>query len=309
MPPRTPPGSTAGSSPTSPAAGPASTRSTTSSSPTTPRAPPPCADGTRLRRRAAGRGCRGLRTGVPDIPVRRPPDAPKRVPRALDSPSRRTWPRSAHLVERNRGRLVPPRGVRRATGASGCTSGRWCTGRRSGRRGTTGRSDWGPAAPTRSWSRTGSRAPLRRLPVLHRLRPRPLNTLDPGRDDRADFEQPGCLHAGMDLYKHAFRLSPLIASELVADCFELAWDIRELDMRASPYDFSRPGLRAGAHRDARGQAGLRRRPARLHRAGCSPAPPARRGVRPAAPRRPIGAMHRDRPSATAAAGDRRAGGT
>jgi hypothetical protein len=67
---------------------------------------------------------------------------------------------------------------------------------------------------------------------------RPLNTLRPGREDRPDFEQPGCLHAGMDLYKHAFRLSPLVASELVADCFELAWDIRELDMRASPYDFS-----------------------------------------------------------------------
>ena len=30
----------------------------------------------------------------------------------------------------------------------------------------------------------------------------PRNTLSPGRDDRAAFEQPGCLHAGMDLYKH-----------------------------------------------------------------------------------------------------------
>ena len=71
---------------------------------------------------------------------------------------------------------------------------------------------------------------------------RPLNTLQPGRDDRAAYEQPGCLHAGMDLYKHAFRLTPLVASELVADCFELAWDIRELDMRASPYDFSALGF-------------------------------------------------------------------
>jgi hypothetical protein len=71
---------------------------------------------------------------------------------------------------------------------------------------------------------------------------RPLNTLRPGREDRVSFEQPGCLHAGMDLYKHAFRLTPLIASELVADCFELAWDIRELDMRASPYDFSGLGF-------------------------------------------------------------------
>src|SRR5690606_23905811 len=71
---------------------------------------------------------------------------------------------------------------------------------------------------------------------------RPLNTLSPGRDDRAEFEQPGCLHAGMDLYKHAFRLSPMVSSDLVADCFELAWDIRVLDMRASPYDLSDLGF-------------------------------------------------------------------
>jgi len=68
-----------------------------------------------------------------------------------------------------------------------------------------------------------------------------LNVLQPGRDDRPAFEQPGCLHAGMDLYKHAFRLTPLVASELVADCFELARDIRALDMRASPYDFTELG--------------------------------------------------------------------
>lgn len=70
---------------------------------------------------------------------------------------------------------------------------------------------------------------------------RPRNTLRPGRDDRPDFEQPGCLHAGMDLYKHAFRLTPMVPSELVADCFELARDIRVLDMRASPYDLSALG--------------------------------------------------------------------
>ncbi len=67
---------------------------------------------------------------------------------------------------------------------------------------------------------------------------RPLNTLQPGRDDRPAFEQPGCLHAGMDLYKHAFRLSPMVCSDLVADCFDLAREIRVLDMRASPYDLS-----------------------------------------------------------------------
>jgi len=70
----------------------------------------------------------------------------------------------------------------------------------------------------------------------------PLNTLQPGRDDRVAFEQPGCLHAGMDLYKHAFRLTPLICSDLVADCFELARDIRVLDMRAAPYDLSDLGF-------------------------------------------------------------------
>jgi hypothetical protein len=71
---------------------------------------------------------------------------------------------------------------------------------------------------------------------------RPLNTLSPASHDRPAFEQPGCLHAGMDLYKHAFRLVPLVASELVADCFELARDIRVLDMRAAPYDLTDLGV-------------------------------------------------------------------
>ncbi len=46
----------------------------------------------------------------------------------------------------------------------------------------------------------------------------------------------------MDLYKHAFRLSPMIASDLVAGCFELAWDIRVMDMRAAPYDLADLGF-------------------------------------------------------------------
>jgi hypothetical protein len=71
---------------------------------------------------------------------------------------------------------------------------------------------------------------------------RSLNLIQPGRDDRTDFEQPGCLHAGMDLYKHAFRLTPMVCSDLVADCFALASDIRVLDMRASPYDLADLGF-------------------------------------------------------------------
>lgn len=41
-----------------------------------------------------------------------------------------------------------------------------------------------------------------------------------------------------DLYKWAYKLSPLVLSELVADAFALAREIRTLDMRASPYDLA-----------------------------------------------------------------------
>ncbi len=67
---------------------------------------------------------------------------------------------------------------------------------------------------------------------------RPLNVLRPTRETQHAHEQPGCLHANMDLYKWAYKLSPLVPSELVADCFELAREIRTLDMRASPYDLA-----------------------------------------------------------------------
>ena len=65
---------------------------------------------------------------------------------------------------------------------------------------------------------------------------RPLNTLAPSRDSQAALEQPGCLHANMDLYKWAYKLSPAIPSALTLDCFDLAREVRELDMRAAPYD-------------------------------------------------------------------------
>jgi hypothetical protein len=65
---------------------------------------------------------------------------------------------------------------------------------------------------------------------------RPLNTLAPTRDSQVAMEQPGCLHATMDLYKWAYKLSPAIPSDLTADCFDLARSVRELDMRAAPYD-------------------------------------------------------------------------
>lgn len=75
---------------------------------------------------------------------------------------------------------------------------------------------------------------------------RPLNTVtvDGGPLTRAaaiDNEQPGCLHATMDLYRYCLKLSPLVSGEVLADCFELALDARSLDMRASPYDLASYG--------------------------------------------------------------------
>ena len=70
---------------------------------------------------------------------------------------------------------------------------------------------------------------------------RPRNALAPRREDQLDLEQPGCLHATMDLYKWAYKLAPATPSELLGDCFALAVDVRGLDMRASPYDLAALG--------------------------------------------------------------------
>jgi hypothetical protein len=82
----------------------------------------------------------------------------------------------------------------------------------------------------------------------------PLNRLQPTRGDAAQLEQRGCLHANMDLYKWSFKLAPFSPSELIADCFELARDIREIDMRASPYDLSGLGFPPIAIETASGRA-------------------------------------------------------
>jgi hypothetical protein len=72
----------------------------------------------------------------------------------------------------------------------------------------------------------------------------PRNELAPSRENQRDLEQPGCLHANMDLYKWAYKLLPALPSELVMDCFELSWRIRAMDMRASPYDLAEWGYPA-----------------------------------------------------------------
>lgn len=68
------------------------------------------------------------------------------------------------------------------------------------------------------------------------------NTERLSREGQIDTEQPGCIHVAMDCYKWAYKLGPLVSSELVMDCLELAADARALDMRASPYDLSSYGF-------------------------------------------------------------------
>lgn len=65
-----------------------------------------------------------------------------------------------------------------------------------------------------------------------------MNRLQPTLDDRVSLEQPGCVHANMDLYKWAAKAMPWVGTELLLDCFELAIELRDLDMRASPYDLT-----------------------------------------------------------------------
>jgi len=71
---------------------------------------------------------------------------------------------------------------------------------------------------------------------------KPFNVLQPTVLDRADFEQPACIHANMDLYKWAFKGMPWVGTKLLLDCFYLARDAREIDMRASPYDLTAYGI-------------------------------------------------------------------
>lgn len=71
---------------------------------------------------------------------------------------------------------------------------------------------------------------------------RPLNRIRPTRERQPELEQPGCLHANMDLYKWASKLGPLIPGELWLDCMDLAMAVRRLDMAASPYDLRQWGV-------------------------------------------------------------------
>lgn len=94
----------------------------------------------------------------------------------------------------------------------------------------------------------------------------PLNKLELSRANSPEHDQPGCVHANMDLYKFAFKFAPFTSSEVMGDAFELAVAARELDMRASPYDLTDFGFapipietRAGREDYVEGQRAIHRR--------------------------------------------------
>ncbi|WP_353618973.1 3-methyladenine DNA glycosylase [Microbacterium sp. ASV49] len=87
----------------------------------------------------------------------------------------------------------------------------------------------------------------------------PRNRVPLTRDDQPALEQPGCLHAGMDVYKWSIKLGPLVPGELLLDAFTLARDIRRLDMEASPYDLRAWGAEPVAIETPEGKAEYVRR--------------------------------------------------
>jgi hypothetical protein len=70
----------------------------------------------------------------------------------------------------------------------------------------------------------------------------PRNRFTLARDVTADFDQRGCLHVNMDLYKFAYKVAPWCSSDVLADAFLVAIEARKLDMRASPYDLREYGF-------------------------------------------------------------------
>lgn len=69
-----------------------------------------------------------------------------------------------------------------------------------------------------------------------------MNRVPLERATRYDREQPGCIHANMDLYRWAYTSMPWIGSDLLWQSFELATELRVLDMQAGPYDLRAMGF-------------------------------------------------------------------
>lgn len=58
------------------------------------------------------------------------------------------------------------------------------------------------------------------------------------RKTQTQYEQGGCIHATMDLFKYAFTLYPFCNAELLRKTLHLALAARKIDMRSSPYEVS-----------------------------------------------------------------------
>jgi len=68
---------------------------------------------------------------------------------------------------------------------------------------------------------------------------KPINAVKSlSRENTPRHEQPGCIHANMDLFRYAYQLYPFVSSALLVQALALALEARKLDMRASPYDVS-----------------------------------------------------------------------
>jgi len=89
------------------------------------------------------------------------------------------------------------------------------------------------------------------------------NRLQPTLLERPRHEQPACVHANMDLFKWAFKSMPWAGSDLLLDCLELALELRDLDMRASPYDLREFGLTPIRIESAEGRRDYEREQSRL----------------------------------------------
>ena len=97
---------------------------------------------------------------------------------------------------------------------------------------------------------------------------KPLNRIQLDWSIRHEMEQPGCIHANMDLYRWAYTAMPWIGSDLLLRCFELAAELRVLDMQASPYDLRDFGFEPVRVETPEGRSEYRRRQRELsERAG------------------------------------------
>jgi hypothetical protein len=88
---------------------------------------------------------------------------------------------------------------------------------------------------------------------------KPINRIALEWSTRYEAEQPGCIHANMDLYRWAYTSMPWTGSDLLADCFELAMDLRDLDMQAGPYDLRAFGVEPVRIETAEGRDEYQRR--------------------------------------------------